>query len=102
MIEGKTSTGFEFKINENALKDWEYVTRIGKAQKLAEKGDEKLFEIFSEFDWALSFLIGEEKDKLFDHIRKANDGYLPTDKVIAEWKEIAGARGIKNSGSSQK
>ena len=100
MIEGKTRTGFKFKINENALKDWEYLTHLSNAQKQLTRGDEGVLEMFGEFDWLLSFLLKEDKEKLFEHIRKNNDGYLPSDVVAAEWMDISGAGKLKNSQSS--
>ena len=101
MIEGKTKTGFKFSVNENALKDWEYLMHLGNAQKQSGRGNAGILEMFQEFDWLLSFLLGDEKEKLFEHIRKNNDGYLPSDKIIDEWKDITTVGKVKNSSSSQ-
>lgn len=73
----KTSTGFVYKINENALNNFE------------------LLDLFAEVDEnplllpkVLSMLLGEETKKaLYDHVR-LEDGTVPADKVSNELMEI--------------
>lgn len=82
----KTSTGFVYKINENALNNFE------------------LLDLFAEVDEnplllpkVLNMLLGEEmKKKLYDHVR-LEDGTVPVDKVSNELMEIiTGNAEIKN------
>ncbi|WP_010247754.1 hypothetical protein [Peptoniphilus rhinitidis] len=82
----KTSTGFVYKINENALNNFE------------------LLDLFAEVDEnplllpkLLNMLLGEEmKKKLYDHVR-LEDGTVPVDKVSNELMEIiTGNAEIKN------
>lgn len=83
----KTSTGFVYKINENALNNFE------------------LLDLFAEVDEnplllpkVLSKLLGEETKKaLYDHVR-LEDGTVPVDKVSNELMEIInGNQEVKNS-----
>lgn len=82
----KTSTGFVYEINENALNNFE------------------LLDLFAEVDEnplllpkLLNMLLGEEmKKKLYDHVR-LEDGTVPIDKVSNELMEIInGNQEIKN------
>ena len=83
----KTSTGFIYKINENALNNFE------------------LLDLFAEVDEnplllpkLLNMLLGEDmKKKLYDHVR-LEDGTVPIDKVSNELMEIInGNQEVKNS-----
>lgn len=73
----KTSTGFVYKINENALNNFE------------------LLDLFAEVDEnplllpkVLNMLLGEETKKaLYNHVR-LEDGTVPADKVSNELMEI--------------
>lgn len=73
----KTSTGFIYEINENALNNFE------------------LLELFAEVDEnplllpkVLNTLLGEETKKaLYNHVR-LEDGTVPADKVSNELMEI--------------
>ena len=76
MIEGKTTTGFKFKFNENRLKDMRFI------------------EILSEVDSnplllpkMVTFVLGKElKDKLYEHVEK--DGIISVEDVSKEMEEI--------------
>ena len=82
----KTSTGFVYKINENALNNFE------------------LLDLFAEVDEnplllpkVIKLLLGEEdKKRLYDHVR-LEDGTVPVDKISNELMEIiTGNNNIKN------
>lgn len=73
----KTSTGFAYSINENALNNFE------------------LLDLFAEVDEnplllpkVIKLLLGEEdKKRLYDHVR-LEDGTVPVDKISNELMEI--------------
>lgn len=90
MIEGKTKSGFNYKVDENVTKDYRFVRSLAKLQK----GDnaDKLIA----FDTIGTMLLGDGIDKLIQHVEKLNDGYAPIDKVAVEINEIVGACTPKN------
>lgn len=77
MIKGKTKTGFEFKVEEEVLNDYE------------------LLELFAEVDEnplivpkLVRMILGEkQKDKLIDHVRDEN-GRASVDKIAQELESI--------------
>lgn len=81
MIQGKTETGFEFKIEDEVLNNYE------------------LLELFAEVDEnpllvpkLVKIILGEEqKNKLIDHVRNEN-GIAEVDKVAAELENILTSR----------
>lgn len=82
MIKGKTSTGFEFEINENILNDMEIldlVTEISEDNMMA-------------LSPLINRIIGDQKKQLYDHVRE-KDGRVPVDKVSSEIVEIFNACG---------
>ena len=38
-IKGKTSSGYEFEINEEIMKDWRFVKKLSKLKELEEDSD---------------------------------------------------------------
>ena len=95
MLEGKTTTGFKFKIDERVLEDWRLITNIELAEStvLAEKvqGVTALVHL----------LLGNNEPKLMEHIAKKNDGFIPTDAIISELASIiTTSKELKNSQSS--
>ena len=79
-IEGKTTTGFEYKIEVKRVNDME------------------LLEVFAELDTnpvvlprALEMLFGKEgKKALYDHVR-TKSGEVPIDSIEKELSEILGS-----------
>ena len=79
-IEGKTTTGFEYKIEVKRLNDME------------------LLEVFAELDTnpvalprALEMLFGKEgKKALYNHVR-TESGEVPIDSIEKELSEILGS-----------
>lgn len=91
MIEGKTKSGFQYKLDNNRLKNYELVEVLGDLDSsplLLPK--------------AVKMILGEEQTaNLKDHLR-AKDGTVPTDKMEAEIIEIFQNQTVKNSQSSPK
>lgn len=77
MIQGKTKTGFKFKIEDAVLNDYE------------------LLELFAEVDEnpllvpkLVKIILGEnQKNKLIEHVRN-EDGIAPVDKISMELEDI--------------
>ena len=88
MIEGKTTSGFEFTISEDVKNDYELVENLGKLE------DNPLI-----LGKIVTQILGKEQTiKLKDHIRNEN-GIVPTDKMTKEIIEIfqKGGEETKNS-----
>lgn len=90
MIKGRTTSGFEFEVDERLANDARFFDILAEAEEnpvLAPK-------------ITLTFLGKEQRDRLYKHLEK--DGIVPMDKVEAEMEEmfkLAGeaSEGIKNS-----
>jgi hypothetical protein len=77
MIEGKTKSGFEYKIPEENLNNYELVEALGELE-------ENPLLIAKTVD----LLLGkEQKEKLKDHLR-TKSGTVPVDKISEEIMEI--------------
>ena len=88
MLRGKTSTGFEFEINEAELDDMEFL------DALAEVEENPLT-----FSKVCQKLLGtEQKKRLYNHLRDKN-GKVPIAKVSEAVEEIMMLSGedVKNS-----
>ena len=95
MIEGKTKTGFKFKVDERVLDDWRLVANI----ELAES--DNLTDKVKGTTALVSLLAGANEQKLMDHIAKKNDGFIPTKAIINELADIiTTTKELKNSQSS--
>lgn len=95
-MEIKTKSGFKCKVNENRVKDWRY---IKTSSKIAKSKDD--MEIINGIDFLMSFLLGEEYERLMEHL--AEDGIVDSSNLIATYKEITERIGeqLKKSNSSQ-
>lgn len=77
MIKGKTTSGFEFEVDERMLKDMRFVRVFRAWQK----------NNFAEAD-VLDYILGEAgARKLEDHLAD-KDGFVDCDKVAGEIGEI--------------
>lgn len=87
MITGKTSSGFEFAVDETKLDNMEYLDALSEidTNSLA-------------FSKVLRLTLGtEQRDKLYDHLR-TEDGRVPVQTVLEEFEEIMNASAeTKNS-----
>ena len=86
MITGKTQSGFEFSIDENALNDMELF------DDLVEIDNGNTLAISS----VCNRILGKQKMALYDHLR-GEDGRVPMDKVVSAVGEI-----LKASSSGKK
>ena len=81
MLTGKTTTGFDFTIEDSALDDWELM------EVLADIDDGKTQKIGT----AVKLLLGKEQaDALKDHCRN-DEGRVPATAMMAEVGEIFAA-----------
>lgn len=77
MIEGKTSTGFIFKIEEEDLNNMEFVDALAEAQ-----------DDFLQYSKVVKMLLGTKQRKaLYDHLRDKK-GRVPIEAVAKEVEEI--------------
>ena len=77
MIRGKTSTGFDFEIDEKRLDDMEFLDALSEVDENPLK-----------FSKVVKIMLGEEqKKRLYDHLR-ADDGRVPVDAANAAIIEI--------------
>lgn len=96
MIEGKTKSGFKYKIDERILDDWRLIEAVGDAESndgsRVVRGMTNLLEI----------LLGDQADALKKHIADKNDGYIPKDIMLNTMIEIVkSSNELKNSQSSE-
>lgn len=85
MIQGKTNSGFKFEIDENQLKNYEFVELV------AEVDENELL-----MPKLLKLLLGNQVEALKDHIRDEN-GIVPIEKMVEEIKDIFKNAQVKNS-----
>ena len=77
MIKGKTSTGFEFNIDQSIGNDYELVELLGN-----------LDEDFLTMTKVVNRVLGKEQaNKLKEHVRNEK-GIVPTDRMAEEISEI--------------
>lgn len=95
MIKGKTSSGFEFAVDERILEDWSLVEAISMAD--SDDESEQIRGLMN----LVKLVLGDQFDALKKHIADRNDGYVPSPEVSATIVEIIKtSREIKNSSSS--
>ncbi|MGI6721061.1 MAG: hypothetical protein ACOX4I_00670 [Anaerovoracaceae bacterium] len=90
-MKGKTSTGFEYDINEMVINNMEFL------EELASYLDGEGFEIFH----VIEEVLGKDgKKALYEHVRDKS-GKVPVDKINEELAEIftalSGDEETKNS-----
>lgn len=77
MINGKTTSGFEYTLDPDKLNDYELFEKIGEME-------ENPFTVTS----VVNMILGKEQaKKLKDHIRSEN-GTVPIEKMTTEITEI--------------
>lgn len=77
MIEGKTSSGFEYKIPEENLNNYELVEILGELE------DNPLL-----IAKTVNLLLGKEQSDLLKEHLRTEKGTVPTDKISNEIMEI--------------
>lgn len=85
MIQGETNSGFKFEIDENQLKNYEFVELV------AEVDENELL-----MPKLLKLLLGDQVEALKDHIRDES-GIVPIEKMVTEIKDIFENAQVKNS-----
>lgn len=91
MIEGKTKSGFSFKVDERVTSDWRLLSNIALAE-----GD-NLNDRVKGITEIVHLLLGENEKAFMDHIQKKNDGFIPMEAVNTELAEIIkSAKELKN------
>ena len=99
MVNGRTSSGFEYTIDERRVRSWGMIKKIAKMQDT--KSDIAVYGIAIEL---ISDLLGDEQEqRLIDHVTQLY-GYDDAEVVSKEFFEIIGSvrqdQGLKNSSSS--
>lgn len=77
MVSGKTKSGFEFKLDNDAMNDMELLEDLGKL----DSGDVLIIPRI------LERILGEDKSALYDHVR-TESGRVPIDALVTELKSI--------------
>ena len=97
-IKGKTSSGYEFEINEEIMKDWRFVKKLSKLKELEEDSDSIEIDFINIMSDIETILLEKKKKTFEEHIRKSNSGLMPTDIVLSELLEVIKSKPeIKNS-----
>lgn len=79
MIEGRTKSGFQYSINDDALDDMELI------DALADMDDGEV----TSYRYALKSLLGEDQRKaLYEHIRSKKTGRVSAKAVFTAFVEI--------------
>ena len=92
MIEGKTKSGFRFKIDERILSDWRLVDAIGLSE--SDDASEQIRGVRN----LVQLVLGDQTDALKKHLADSNDGFVPMEKMTDIITEIiTTSKEIKNS-----
>lgn len=100
MIQGRTSSGFEYAIDERRVKSWSVVKKIAEMQK-----QESNIAVYGLAIELIGDLLGvDQEQRLVDHVTQVY-GYDDAEMVSKEFFEIIGSARqngeVKNSSSSQ-
>lgn len=86
LITGKTKSGFKYQIQKERVENYEFMEVVGEAESnplLVPK--------------VITMLLGKEQvNVLKDHLR-TEDGFVPIEKMIEEFKEVMENPKLKNS-----
>lgn len=92
MIEGKTKSGFRFKIDERILSDWRLVDAIGLSE--SDDASEQIRGVRN----LVQLVLGDQTDALKKHLADNNDGFVPMEKMTDIITEIiTTSKELKNS-----
>lgn len=93
MIKGKTSTGFEFSIDEQRLNNMEFIDALADIQRLEDAEEKDTQEILYLTSNLINLILDKKTKKaLYDYVRK-EDGTVPIDAVSREVREIIAYNG---------
>lgn len=84
MVEGKTGSGFSFRVDEDALKDFMYLRHLNMAQ--SKDGHEALRGMCA----IISDIMGteEQEEAFYSYLKERNNGHVPVDVLTSEMKDI--------------
>ena len=88
MIEGSTSTGYSYCIEDKVLKDWRFVRCLSQLKDLEENSESVEFDFVSIMSEMEKILFSDKGKSLEKHIAKLNDGTIPTDVLLKELIEV--------------
>lgn len=77
MIKGKTTSGFEYQIDERVEKDWKFL-------KLVREVDKDSLAVFD----LTERLLGEKQTDALVNMYTDEDGFSDTEKIFADVTEI--------------
>lgn len=88
MTEGKTKSGFKYKINENIFRDWDFITLTDEIRNNGAT--------MSDINKLITMVLGEKGfESLKEHVRKKL-GYADHAMIENEFKEICSSAQVKN------
>lgn len=82
MITGKTKSGFKFEVDERIKNDWSLVSAIADAE--CDDESKRIIGINS----LVNIILGAQKQKYFEHIKKKHEGYMPIDVIVDDITSI--------------
>lgn len=88
MLEGRTSTGYEFSIDDSVLKDWRLVRNLAKLESLEESSEAIEIDFINVMAEVECIMFKDKGKALEKHIQSLNDGTIPTDVLLKELIEI--------------
>ena len=93
MIEGKTSTGFSFKVDENRLNNMEFIDALAD---ITEADRDNVGDVMVALSRLIGYLLTKDQKKaLYDHCR-LEDGTVPIAEVNREVLEIIAYNGERS------
>lgn len=79
MIEGKTKSGFKYKIADDALDDMELLDALSEMDEGSS----------TSYRYAIKALLGEDQRKaLYEHVRNKKTGRVSAKAVFKEFAEV--------------
>lgn len=89
-MQGETKSGYKFDIDDRILTDWRFTTALAKCQK-----SESVKQLEGMTDM-VNLLFGDKLDEFMNHIAEQNDGYIPTEAIMADVQDIFASKIPKN------
>lgn len=89
-MQGKTRSGFEYDIDDRILKDWRFINALTKCQN--SEGMKQL-EGMQEM---VNLLFGNKLEDFMKHIAEQNDGFVPSEAIMADVQDIFESKIPKN------
>lgn len=85
-MEGRTKSGFEYRIDEKILSDWRFLVAASKAQS-----KDSAEQLAGAVDMVQLILGKEGYESLMKHLSERNNGSVPVEAVLSEVAEIINA-----------